>query len=177
MPDDERAQLLRGIEALTHAIATRSIPRMLEPLLATELTVQQVKVLTVIVTAPDATSGAELATMFQVSMASMSKLVDRLVAQGLAERSTDHRDQRVRRVRPTRRGRAVVRQLIGARPELGGDILAGLTTEELGALEQGLRAVSRELRRLAPRSARREAPEPGDDEKETRAQTSADASD
>lgn len=148
MPDtgDDRETVQKNIDALTIAITIRSIPRVLQPLLTTDLTIQQLKVLSVIVTAEDGATSGGLVDTFCVSMASMSKLVDRLVAAGLTTRSFDPHDQRVRRIYATNLGRSVVRELMASRPELGSDVLAGLTVDELRALETGLRAVSRELR-------------------------------
>lgn len=152
MPDtgDDREAVQQSIDALAIAITIRSIPRILQPLLTTDLTIQQLKVLSVIVTAEDGATAGGLVDTFSVSMPTVSKLVDRLVAAGLATRSFDPNDQRVRRICATSLGRSVVRELMAARPELGGDVLAGLTVDELRALEFGLRAVSRELRRPLP---------------------------
>ncbi len=146
--EDERAVTLRRIESLTLAITVRSIPRMLQPLLATDLTIHQLKALTVIVTSPEGVTVGELASAFGVSLASVSKLLDRLTEQELVHRTMDGRDQRVRRVSATELGRAAVRQLMGERPELSADVLSGLSVKELHALETGLQAVSRELTRV-----------------------------
>ncbi|MDR6436614.1 DNA-binding MarR family transcriptional regulator [Paenarthrobacter nicotinovorans] len=146
MVESDRESALKSIDALAIAITIRSIPRILQPLLTTDLTIQQLKVLSVVVTTESGATGVGLAETFGVSMASMSKLVDRLAAAGLVARSTDTDDQRVRRISATDLGRSVVRELMAARPELGGEVLAGLTLEELKALETGLRAVGRELR-------------------------------
>lgn len=143
---DPRARVVSDIEALSIAITVRSIPRVLAPLLTTELTIQQLKALSVIVTTEEGATGAGLAQSFGVSMPSMSKLVDRLVSQDLVARETDRLDQRVRRIHATDLGRAVVRELMAARPELGEDVLSRLSLDELEALETGLRAISRELR-------------------------------
>lgn len=144
----DRESVQKSIDALTIAIAIRSIPLVLQPLLTTELTIQQLKVLSVIVTAENGATSGGLVDTFNVSMASMSKLVDRLVSAGLATRTFDIEDQRVRRIYATDLGRSVVRELMAARPELGGNVLNGLSLEELRALETGLSAVSRELRVL-----------------------------
>ncbi|KQQ03452.1 MULTISPECIES: MarR family winged helix-turn-helix transcriptional regulator [unclassified Rathayibacter] len=148
--DDARARAMAGIEALSIAITVRSIPRVLEPLMTTDLTIQQLKALSVVVTTEEGATGAGLAERFGVSMPSMSKLVDRLAAAELVTRSGDRLDHRVRRIHATPLGRAVVRELMAARPELGEDVLSRLSQDELEALETGLRAISRELR--APRA-------------------------
>jgi DNA-binding MarR family transcriptional regulator len=81
----------------------------------------------------------------------MSKLVERLVDQGLVERLTDAVDQRVRRLIPTPLGRDVIGKIMAARPEMGADILDGLTIDELESLAVGLRAINRQLQAAATR--------------------------
>lgn len=149
-PDDARTRTMASIEALSIAITVRSIPRVLQPLMATDLTIQQLKALTVIVTTGEGATGAGLAQTFSISMPSISKLVDRLAAAGLVTRRDDPADHRVRRIHATDLGRAVVRELMAARPELGGDVLARLTDDELRSLEVALRAISRASRESAP---------------------------
>ncbi|WP_230114509.1 MarR family winged helix-turn-helix transcriptional regulator [Microbacterium oxydans] len=145
MDDDRRrADALEHIDALTLAVAARSLPRMIGSLLSTQLTIQQLKVLTQIVVSDRSTTSG-LAASFEVSLATMSKLVERLVEQGLVERLTDAGDQRVRRLLPTPLGRDVIGKIMAARPEMGADVLAGLTIDELEALAIGLRAINREL--------------------------------
>ncbi|WP_405375159.1 MULTISPECIES: MarR family winged helix-turn-helix transcriptional regulator [unclassified Microbacterium] len=146
MPSDARERAIADIEALSIAITVRSIPRVLAPLLTTDLTLPQLRALSVVVTTEAGATGAGLAQIFGVTMPSMTRLVDRLVAGGLVTREADAADQRVRRIHATDLGRAVVRELMAARPELGADVLSRLTVDELQALETGLRAISRELR-------------------------------
>lgn len=145
---EDAADLRQRIEALTIAISVRSVPRILGSLLGTKLTIQQLKVLTTIIVSTSSTT-SDLVAEFGVSMATMSKLVDRLVEQGLVDRVLADGDQRVRILHPTALGRQVVQEIMGARPELGADVLAGLSVSELAALETGLRAVSRELHALS----------------------------
>lgn len=142
-----RASAKENIDALTLAISVRSLPRMVGSLLSTQLTIQQLKVLTSVVVT-DRPRTSDLASSFEVSLATMSKLVDRLVEQGLVERSPDEGDQRVRRLAPTELGRGVIGQIMATRPEMGADVLEGLDLEELESLERGLRAISRELQRV-----------------------------
>nr|WP_277605884.1 MarR family transcriptional regulator [Glycomyces sp. L485] len=117
----------------------------------TQLTIQQLKVLSSIVVRESSTTSG-LADDFAVSIPTMSRLMDRLVNQDLIERAPDDGDQRVRRLRPTRLGRAVVAEILGARPELGNDVIDGLSLDELHALEIGMRAVNRELQALRTRT-------------------------
>lgn len=144
MEEDERIAR-ENIEALTIAISVRSVPLILGSLLETTLTIQQLKALTTIVVEDGATISA-LATAFDSSLAATSKLADRLVAQGLVTRVTDLGDQRVKRLLPTTLGRDVVGRIVAARPELGSDVLDGLTQDELDALVIALRAINREMK-------------------------------
>lgn len=145
---DERAASIERIEALTIAISIRSMPMVLESLLSTSLSIQQLKVLSVIVSATEPPNARGLADRFGVTMATTSNLLDRLEEQTLIERVADGSDSRVRRLHPTPLGRAVVAKVMAARPELGIDVLNRLDESDLAALEQGLRAVGEALRSL-----------------------------
>lgn len=162
----QRARLMREIGSLTDEFEMTALPTLLEPLLSTELTIQQLKVLTVLVTSEDGAAGRGLSEMFGVSMASMSGLLDRLVSQGVATRSEDPRDHRVRKVRATPLGRTIVRRLVASRPEFNASILAGLPLEDLHALAQGMRAVGAELRRFHARAGDRGHPDTALDQAE-----------
>lgn len=145
---------VRGrIEALTVAISVRSLPRIVGSLVDTTLTMQQLRVLSAVVVA-DGSTTSDLASAFGASMPTTSKLVDRLVTSGLVERIPDTVDQRIRRVVPTLLGRKVVGTVLAARPELGEEVLDGLSLDELKALETGLRAIERELHRTESDIAR-----------------------
>lgn len=146
--EEKRESLQESVNNLAVAVAIRSLPLVLQTFLMTDLTIQQLKVLSVIVTSAEGVSIGGLVSRFGVSMASMSKLLDRLVAAGLTTRVADPGDQRVRMMEATSLGRAVVRELMATRPELGDNILARLSIGELQALETGLSAISREMRAL-----------------------------
>ncbi|WP_284984480.1 MarR family transcriptional regulator [Arthrobacter sp. efr-133-TYG-118] len=137
----ERDRLLQHLEEISASFETMALPSVVGPLRSIELTIQQMKVLMVIATTEDGTNGRVLSESFDVSLASMSGLLDRLAAQGMLVRSLDPEDGRVRKVHVTPKGRAMLRSLMAARPEFSPDILALLDLEDLKALEQGLRAI------------------------------------
>lgn len=137
----ERRHLVQSLEALGTAFRATALPGLLDSLLSTELTIQQLKVLAVLATTENGATGRGLADSFGVSLASMSGLVDRLVAQGAATRVQDDADGRVRRIQATPLGLALVRRLMAAQPELSSEFLARIPLEDLRALEQGMRAV------------------------------------
>lgn len=144
---DGRREAEGRIQSLMVAITVRSIPRIVGPLLETTLTIKQLKILTTLAVADSMTMG-ELAKTFAVSMATMTRIVDRLENQGLVTRVADAADHRVRRLHMTDLGTTVVNEILGARPELGDDVLARLAPDELAALERGLGAVNRQLQAM-----------------------------
>ncbi|WAP50475.1 MarR family transcriptional regulator [Arthrobacter sp. ATA002] len=141
----ERARVLKKLKALSDSYQASTLPLLLDSLLTTDLTIQQLKVLAVLATTEDGATGRGLADSFGVSLASMSGLIDRLVAQGAAARNRDGKDGRVRRVHATPLGRTLVRRLVADPPELSSALLARLPLEDLQALERGLTAVYAEL--------------------------------
>ena len=145
---DERERLAAQIRDLNISFETGALPALLNPLLSVELTIQQLKVLTMLVTTEDGMTGSGLSEAFGVSMASMSGLLDRLVAQGMAERSSDPHDARVRRIHATEHGRSAMRRLVAARPEYADDILMRIPLDDLRGLARGMAAVGAELERL-----------------------------
>lgn len=84
----------------------------------------------------------ELAEAEQVSASTMTRLVQRLEALGLALRAPDPGDQRVVRVSATRRGQALLRAQRGrAVVELGRRVQA-MTGEDVAAMERASRIVA-----------------------------------
>ena len=142
--EHERERIVHEIQTLNGAMEDAVLNALLQHLLSMDLTIQQLRVLIILVTTEEGATGRSLSTSFGVSMASMSGLLDRLVAQGVAARSPDPHDQRVRRVRATPLGTSVVQRLMVARP-FRDDILMNLRMEDLRALEQGFRAVSEQI--------------------------------
>lgn len=117
------------------------IPEMIESVLALRLTMQQLKVLTVLVTEPDGSTIRALAAIMDVSLATMSGIVDRLESQEMVTRALDPCDQRVRRVTVTAAGRDTIQRLLVSRPELRNAPLKRLALDDLRALTQGIRAL------------------------------------
>lgn len=138
----ERTRVVHEIRTLTATMEQASLPAQVQHLLAMDLTIQQLKVLMVLVTTREGATVRGLAESFGVSMATMSGLVDRLASQGMATRTEDPHDHRVRRVHATGEGSALARQLVMERPEFHDSVLMGLSIEDLHALAQGIRAVS-----------------------------------
>nr|WP_269327610.1 MarR family transcriptional regulator [Kineosporia mesophila] len=107
------------------------------------MTFAQLKVLTMLATTPGGLTVRGLADSFGVSMASMSTMIDRLVAQGAAQRDVDSSDSRVRRIHVTPLGRDALHRIVSARPEFDDQTLQYLSLDDLRALTQGMQAVAR----------------------------------
>jgi DNA-binding MarR family transcriptional regulator len=82
---------------------------------ALELTLTQIKLLHHLEDASRELTLKEAAELVLVSLPAASRTVDDLVRRGFVERHEDVEDRRMKRVRPTEAGRAVIRQLNAAR--------------------------------------------------------------
>ena len=138
--------MLGELLQLQRELESSAIPGALQPMLELQLTVQQLKVLAIVVTETRGGSIQSLARTVGVSLATMSGIVDRLASQAMIERSADSNDQRVRRGVATERGRETVQPLLAARPELGLPLLSRLSLDDLHALVQGVRALMNAVR-------------------------------
>ncbi|QTX05963.1 MarR family winged helix-turn-helix transcriptional regulator [Agromyces archimandritae] len=148
----ERDALLERLLGLEAEMETSIVPDLIEPFLQIRLTTQQLKVLVILVTMqPDGTTVQALARDLEVSLATMSGIVDRLATQEMVERVEDPRDHRVRRVLITDGGRAIVQQLLSTRPQMDRAPLERLALDDLRALAQGLGALLAVMKEERPR--------------------------
>jgi DNA-binding MarR family transcriptional regulator len=81
------------------------------PMFSSNLTMQQLKVLWLL-SMHDGIGSRELAGHLGVTLATLSGIVDRLVAQGYATRSEDPHDRRVRRLHASATGRAAMEEIM-----------------------------------------------------------------
>jgi DNA-binding MarR family transcriptional regulator len=108
----EQEELISCLERVQESFERRALSSMAEPLISTPITMQQLKVLTMIAIDPERATGHELAAQLNVSVATMSGLVDRLVEHGMVSRGEDPTDRRVRRLSVTPEGNATIRSLL-----------------------------------------------------------------
>ncbi|HIW46960.1 MAG TPA: MarR family transcriptional regulator [Candidatus Yaniella excrementigallinarum] len=141
----QRERLMAELEQAHHAVEVFLIPKILESMMSLRLTMQQVKILSILVVEPATGSIRQLADLTGVSLATMSGIVQRLEDHEMVERVTDPEDQRVRRVVATALGRQTIRKLISSNRELEYAQLEHLAIEDLAALVQGVRAVAQTL--------------------------------
>jgi DNA-binding MarR family transcriptional regulator len=150
----EQEELISRLERVQDSFERRALSSMAEPLISTPITMQQLKVLTMIAIDPERATGHELATQLNVSVATMSGLVDRLVEHGMVNRGEDARDRRVRRLSVTPEGNATIRGLLSSAGTMPTPVLRRLAIEDLRALVRGILAFDRAVQDLAEGESR-----------------------
>jgi DNA-binding MarR family transcriptional regulator len=146
---DERAELINQLQVVQDAFERRALSAWAEPLVTPSLTMQQLRVLTIIATDPAKATGQNLAALLRVSLASMSGIVDRLVDHGMVERTQDTDDRRVRRLSVTEEGAQVIQGLLSSAGAMPAAVLQRLALADLRALVRGVTAVDRVTQELA----------------------------
>ena len=140
MAENERliADIMGAQQRLQHLFAhDRS-----DPLFASQLTMPQLKILLLLYRLGD-TSGRELAGLMGVSLATMSGMVDRLVAHDLVTRAEDPHDRRVRRITLSATGTRMIADIITAGNEKQARLLRRLTDTELRSVAAAMQAMVR----------------------------------
>ncbi len=146
--NDEREELILRITETQRGLG-RLLARHQSPLFRSNLTMRQLKAL-VILSVHGSASGQDLAHDLGVGLGTVTGIVDRLVAQGLASRHEDPHDRRVRRVELTPAGTALIEEINNTGIEHYRRIMDHLDTETLRALDH----VTRTVRSVAEKLAR-----------------------
>lgn len=113
-----------------------------DPLFSSQLTLSQLKVL-LLLSRLGSTSGRELAGILGVSLATLSGMVDRLVAHDLVARHEDPHDRRVRRITLTTTGADLIGSIITAGTEKQRRLLDRLDTDELRTVREAMNLLVR----------------------------------
>ncbi|HET9255134.1 MAG TPA: MarR family transcriptional regulator [Pseudonocardiaceae bacterium] len=143
--DLERDGLISAIEA-HESLWRRGLTRLgPNPMFDSGLTMQQYRAL-VLLSADGPLPQGELAQALGVGLATVTGLVDRLVARGLVERTEDPHDRRVRRAGLSSAGIAFLEQITNAGQETRRRLLRMLDIDALRGLEHGLAALHAALR-------------------------------
>jgi DNA-binding MarR family transcriptional regulator len=87
----------------------------------------------------------ELAEVMDIGKAGLGKLVDRLEAEGLAQRMTDPVDRRLNRVSLTPKAKPIAREIRRVSEETVAMSTAGLTATELATLQKLLNKIKTRL--------------------------------
>lgn len=142
-----RDELIEALGTDNHAIAMGLVRRRLDPMTEMPLPIQQLKLLLLVCASPRTTSQV-LSDMLGVGAATVSGLIDRLVARGFLTRVPVPTDRRVRLIEATGAGRQLAREVTSFDHGHLSEIVQELTTEELAALSVGMAAVRRAVERL-----------------------------
>lgn len=150
--DDERDGLIAAIEA--HESVWRRTFAALgpNPMFDSGLTMQQLRAL-VLLAASGRLPQGELAQRLGVGVATVTGLVDRLVARGLVERTEDPRDRRVRRAGLSAAGTAFLEQIFSTGQDARRLLLRTIDIEALRGLEHGMAALHAALQRATESDA------------------------
>ncbi|MEQ4724544.1 MarR family transcriptional regulator [Nonomuraea sp. B19D2] len=140
---DEREDLIRRITETQRGLG-RLFAQHQSPLFSSNLTMRQLHVV-MLLSLNGSASGQELAHHLGVGLGTVTGLVDRLIAHGLATRHEDPHDRRVRRIELSPAGTALVEELQSAGFEHFRRILDHLDTETLRSLDH----ISRTMRAVA----------------------------
>lgn len=152
MTETDRQELLARFEVLQQEWEDTMLPTFAERVLSIRLTTQQMKVLALVIVEQDGMTIASLAGALEVSLPTMSGIVDRLEEHDMVHRIADHEDQRVRRVLATTAGRNVVRRLATATMQPNGLPVERLSLSDLRAVVQGMGALLEAVRIHHPTS-------------------------
>ncbi len=97
---------------------------------------------------------SKLADALDVSVASLTGIIDRMEGRGLVERRHDPADRRVVLVHPTDAGDAVFREMAAERRKTLEPLLGRMTDDELESFLVGLRALRRVRSEMAEAAGR-----------------------
>jgi DNA-binding MarR family transcriptional regulator len=114
------------------------------------VTLPQIRVLSLLMSREDGLSGRELAMLLGVGPSAVTPLIDRLVEHGYVRREEDRADRRITRAILTPAGAAVLQQLGSGRREVLADALQGLDPEELAVVERAFALIHDGLQRARP---------------------------
>lgn len=146
--DPDQQRLIDDVTAAGEMVGKFFVHEQLGPILTSTLTMQQLK-LVALLRAHGPLGGHELARHLEVSMPTVSGIVDRLVERGMVERRDDPADRRVRLAALSAAGEAFVSELDVAGWNVGVEILETMEVEDLRALARGLTAMWAAVERRA----------------------------
>lgn len=111
-------------------------------LMAVPLTIRQLKVLGFVIAGDGAVTAQKIAGVFEISLATVSGLVDRLVDGGMVIRRPNSSDHRVQDIVATDSGTSLLRELTASSNRIRTEALRQLQLDDLRALVRGLDALA-----------------------------------
>lgn len=91
---------------------------------------------------------ADLAALLGVGKVSVSRMIDRMVANDLVERRPDRDDRRVNLIHITPKAEGILDRMTEVSRKLNRQLLEGLSREQIGAMEQALATIKENARNL-----------------------------
>jgi DNA-binding MarR family transcriptional regulator len=138
----------RSVPDRLHSLAIHLLRRVRPADLAAGLTAARLSVLSVLVFG-EARTVTELADAEQVSLPTMTRLLQGLERDGYVRRRRGRSDGRVVEIFATARGRRALETARARRVARVAALLAGLSAQELSSVERALSVLERELGRSA----------------------------
>lgn len=138
---DPKDHLIECYSSERHALTSLLASRLVSPLLRSGLTANQLKIV-LLVTSDLAQTGRDLAEALDVTAASVSTSVDKLVALGYLDRANDTLDRRVTHLIPTEKATRIHDQLLDGHGAWE-QYLSLMPVDDLDALVRGLSALRR----------------------------------
>jgi DNA-binding MarR family transcriptional regulator len=148
-----REALIESILALESTLMQQRCAVQPPPLLDIDVTMLQLKTLLILSSAagsedPGGMRVSDLARWLDVSTATASTLLDRLVDRGLIERREDPQDRRQHRCRASSAGQELVRRFYEGTQAQSRELLAVLSDPELGSIREALAILVAAIERL-----------------------------
>ncbi|MFB9964947.1 MarR family winged helix-turn-helix transcriptional regulator [Sinosporangium siamense] len=140
--DDERSAMIKRIGDIQRELGRHFAEDQSSPLFSSPLTLRQLNVMMLLTSAGSA-SGQQIAQRLGVSLATVTGIVDRLVAHGLATRREDPADRRIRLVELTEEGGRLLQDIADAGFARYSRLLEQLDTDTLRELEAVMEKISR----------------------------------
>src|SRR3954470_20287702 len=135
-------QMMRALMHVRAASAT--------PWNESNLTLPQIRVLSLLAGHAEGLSGRALATLLGVGPSAGTPPVDRLVDHGYVRREEDRLDRRITRLLLTDVGATVLHQMAAGRREVLAEVLQNLESEELAIVERAFELVALGVHRANP---------------------------
>lgn len=140
----DRGQMLGRVEASLASIEDQLMEVRLDAVVATQLSIQQLKVLMLAVhRAP--VSAHQVSEALDVSAPTVSGIVGRLMDRGLLTQEPDPEDRRTRHLVPTEAGIDALAEIASLQLAHRHALLERLSDDELGALEIAVAGLDRAL--------------------------------
>ncbi len=133
--------LARKLSSFLRHLATVSDGEFLEAVSQEDLSLSQLKVLSLLADAPEELAIKEVAETLGISLPSASRAIDPLVRRKLMDRQEDEADRRVKRLRLTDKGSGLVDRLLSARVSTFTAMLADFSDAERRKLAGALDAI------------------------------------